>query len=159
MGLLWLYLPFLCKPQGIWGDGFENVHTGYKKIFECLSGSLAKRSLCLGPASVINCTPLSVLSFWVGLLKRGCNSSSPRQRTAFTHRISFIFSSLWMCPSLPFVTLTSWKSQAFYRMSLSLGLSDIFFYIFLWPRNFSSKNLFYWHTPTPTKWGTYEALY
>ena len=85
--------------------------------------------------------------------------SNPRQHTAFTRHISFIFSRLWMCLSLPFIILTSLKSQAFYRMSLSLGLSDIFFYIFLWPRNSSNKNLFYWHTPTPTKWGTYEALY
>ena len=31
------------------------------------SGSLAKRRLCLGPAGVINCAPLSALSFWVSL--------------------------------------------------------------------------------------------
>ena len=36
---------------------------------------LAKRRLCLGPAGVINCTPLSALSFWVSLFPgtRGYN--------------------------------------------------------------------------------------
>ena len=36
---------------------------------------LAKRRLCLGPAGVINCTPLSPLSFWVSLFpgKHGYN--------------------------------------------------------------------------------------
>ena len=29
----------------------------------CWSGSSAKRRLCLGPAGVINCAPLSALSF------------------------------------------------------------------------------------------------
>ena len=33
------------------------------KVFKNGSGSLAKRRLCLGPADVIDCTPLSVLSF------------------------------------------------------------------------------------------------
>ena len=47
------------------------------------SGSLAKRRLCLGPASVINCTPLSALSFWVSLfsLMCGCNSRRVSSRT------------------------------------------------------------------------------
>ena len=31
---------------------------------------MAKRRLCLGPSSVINCTPLSALSFWVSLFPR-----------------------------------------------------------------------------------------
>ena len=34
-----------------------------KDFHKCWSGSLAKRRLCLGPAGVINCTPLSALSF------------------------------------------------------------------------------------------------
>ena len=33
-----------------------------KDFHKCWSGSLAKR-LCLGPSGVINCTPLSALSF------------------------------------------------------------------------------------------------
>ena len=36
---------------------------GIKDFHKCWSGSLAKRRLCLGPAGVINCTPLSALSF------------------------------------------------------------------------------------------------
>ena len=38
-----------------------------KDYHKCWSGSLAKRRHCLGPTSVINCTPLSALSFWVSL--------------------------------------------------------------------------------------------
>ena len=41
-----------------------DMHTwGIKDFHKCWSGSLAKRRLCLGPAGVINCTPLSALSF------------------------------------------------------------------------------------------------
>ena len=36
---------------------------GIKDFHKCWSGSLAKRRRCLGPAGVINCTPLSALSF------------------------------------------------------------------------------------------------
>ena len=36
---------------------------GIKDFHKCWSGSLAKRRLCLGPVGVINCTPLSALSF------------------------------------------------------------------------------------------------
>ena len=54
---------------------------GIKDFHKCWSGSLAKRRLCLGPASVINCTSQSALSFWVSLFPRkrgyksiyGCN--------------------------------------------------------------------------------------
>ena len=76
MGLLWLYLPFLCKSQGIWGGGLDTYTRGIKDFHKCWMGSLAKRRLCLGPAGVINCTPLSALSFWVSLFpgKRGYNS-------------------------------------------------------------------------------------
>ena len=35
----------------------------YKVFHKNWSGSLAKRRLCLGPTGVINCTPLSALSF------------------------------------------------------------------------------------------------
>ena len=69
MGLLGLYLPFLClcKSQEIWGGGFGQIYKRYKNFHKCWSGSLAKRRLCLGPAGVINCIPLSALSFWVSL--------------------------------------------------------------------------------------------
>ena len=36
---------------------------GIKDFHKCWSGSMAKRRLCLGPAGVISCTPLSALSF------------------------------------------------------------------------------------------------
>ena len=35
---------------------------GYKRFSQMLVESLAKRRLCLGPADVMNCTPLSALS-------------------------------------------------------------------------------------------------
>ena len=72
MGLLWLYSPFLCKHQGIGVVGLDTYTWGIKDFHKCWSGSLAKRRLCLGPAGVINCTPLSVLSFWVSLLPGKC---------------------------------------------------------------------------------------
>ena len=43
------------------------------------SGSLAKRRLCLGPTSVINCTPLSALPFWVSLFPRKHGYNSVKQ--------------------------------------------------------------------------------
>ena len=48
---------------------------GIKDFHKCWSGCLAKRRLCLGPAGVINCTPLSALSFSVSLFPgmRGYN--------------------------------------------------------------------------------------
>ena len=51
---------------------------GIKDFHKCWSGPLAKRRLCLGPAGVINYTPLSALSFWVSLFprKRGCNTQT-----------------------------------------------------------------------------------
>ena len=51
---------------------------GIKDFHKCWSGSLAKRRFCLGPASVINCTPISALSFWVSLFpgEHGYNSST-----------------------------------------------------------------------------------
>ena len=43
--------------------GSDKYTGGIKDFHKCWSGSLAKRRLCLGPASVINCSPLSALSF------------------------------------------------------------------------------------------------
>ena len=43
--------------------GLDKYTWGVKDFHKCWSGSLAKRRLCLGPADVINCTPLSALSF------------------------------------------------------------------------------------------------
>ena len=56
--------------------GLDTYTWGIKDFHKCWSGSLAKRRLCLGPAGVINCTPLSALSFSVSLFprKHGYNS-------------------------------------------------------------------------------------
>ena len=72
MGLLWLDLPlFDCAGFKEFGEMGLNTYTkGIKDFHRSWSGSLAKRRLCLGPAGVINCTPLSTLSFWVGLFPR-----------------------------------------------------------------------------------------
>ena len=46
------------------GEVGSDMYTwGIKDFHKCWLGSLAKRGLCLGPAGVINCTPLSALSF------------------------------------------------------------------------------------------------
>ena len=57
--------------------GLDTYTWGIKDFHKCWSGSLAKRRLCLGPAGVINRTPLSALSFWVSLFPRtpGYNST------------------------------------------------------------------------------------
>ena len=52
---------------------------GCKRLSQMLVGSLAKRRLCLGPASVINCTPLSALSFWASLFPRNCGYNILRE--------------------------------------------------------------------------------
>ena len=43
--------------------GSDMYTWGIEGFHKCWSGSLAKRRLCLGPAGVINCVPLSALSF------------------------------------------------------------------------------------------------
>ena len=43
--------------------GSDTYTHGIKDFHKCWSGSSAKRRLCLGPAVVINCAPLSALSF------------------------------------------------------------------------------------------------
>ena len=49
------------KESGVVGS--DTYTWGIKDFHKCWSGSLAKKRLCLGPAGVINCTPLSALSF------------------------------------------------------------------------------------------------
>ena len=43
--------------------GSDTYTWGISDFHKSWLGSLAKRRLCLGPAGVINCTPLSALSF------------------------------------------------------------------------------------------------
>ena len=57
--------------------GLDTYTWGIKDFQRCWSGSLAKRRLCLGPAGVINWSPLSALSFGVSLFlgMRGYNNT------------------------------------------------------------------------------------
>ena len=57
--------------------GSDTYTWGIKDFHKCWSGSLAKRRLCLGPAGVINCTPLSALSFGVSLFPGTCGYNIP----------------------------------------------------------------------------------
>ena len=43
--------------------GSDTYTEGITDFHKCWLGSLAKRRLCLGPAGVITCTPVSALSF------------------------------------------------------------------------------------------------
>ena len=60
IGIVFSLVYVSLKEFGWW---FRHVHMGYKTFSQMVAGSLAKRRLCLGPAGVINCTPLSALSF------------------------------------------------------------------------------------------------
>ena len=64
--------------KGIGVVGLDTNTWGIKDFHKCWSGSWAKRRLCLGPTGVINCTPLSALSFRVSLFpgKHGYNTLS-----------------------------------------------------------------------------------
>ena len=65
--------------------GLDRYTWGRKDFHKCWSGSLAKRGLCLGPAGVIDCTPLSALSFWVSLCprKHGYNNGREEEELTF----------------------------------------------------------------------------
>ena len=74
IGIVFSLVYVSLKEFGVVGS---DTHTwGIKDFHKCWSESLAKRRLCLGPAGVINCTPLSALSFRVSLFPgtRGYNS-------------------------------------------------------------------------------------
>ena len=55
----WVYV----SPKEFGVVGSDMYTWGIKDFQRCWSGSLAKRRLCLGPAGVRNCTPLSASSF------------------------------------------------------------------------------------------------
>ena len=63
--------------------GSDTYTWGIKDFHKCWLGSLAKRRLCLGPA-VINCTPLSALSFCVSLFP-----GMPGYNTKHTHKHTY----------------------------------------------------------------------
>ena len=78
--------------------GSDTYTWGIKDFHKCWSGSLAKRRLCLGPAGVINCTPLSALSFSVSLFPRtrGYNTVTTKS-SAVAVVIAVIFFPLNIC--------------------------------------------------------------
>ena len=51
----------------LWNDIPKCIRFSQKLV-----GVLAKRRLCIGPAGVVNCTPLSALSFWMSLFPGMC---------------------------------------------------------------------------------------
>ena len=65
-----------------------------KDVHKRWSESLAKRRLCLGPAGVINCTPLSALSFWVSLFPRMCGYNKMANVLIVVHVLS------QLCPTV-----------------------------------------------------------
>ena len=60
-GIVFSLVDVSLKEFGVVGS--DTYTGGIKDFHKCWSGSLAKRRLSLGPAGVINCTPLSELSF------------------------------------------------------------------------------------------------
>ena len=58
--------------------GSDTYTWDIKDFHKCWSGSLAKRRLCLGPAGVINCTPLSVT---VSIISRAFQETNSLRRT------------------------------------------------------------------------------
>ena len=60
-GIVFSWVDVSLKELGVVGS--DTYTWGKKDFHKCWSGSLAKRRLCLGPAGVINFTPLFALSF------------------------------------------------------------------------------------------------
>ena len=61
IGIVFSLVDVSLKEFGVVGS--DTYTWGIKDVHKCWSGSLAKRRLHLGPIGVINCTPLSALSF------------------------------------------------------------------------------------------------
>lgn len=110
----------------------SNTYTwGIKDFHKCWLGSLAKRRLCLGPAGVINCTPLSALSFWVSLFPRirGYNSLSiylPTCLSIYLLLVSFLQVVIMVVfvQSLSHVVLFATPWTAACKASLSFTVSE-----------------------------------
>ena len=90
--------------------GSDTYTWGIKDFHKCWSGSLAKRRLCLGPASVINCTPLSALSFSVSLFPGTCGYNTMLYSTVVLSTAS-VFQTLFYC----LVVEQSWTSFLIYQ--------------------------------------------
>ena len=63
IGIVFSLVYVSLKEFGVVGSDTGGYTWGIKDFHKYWSGSLAKRRLCLGPAGVINCTPLSALYF------------------------------------------------------------------------------------------------
>ena len=73
MAITWLYLPLTFSRLGLrkLGMGAWACTLKVYKVFTKVGrGPWLKRKLFLGPAGVINCTPLSMLSFWLSFFPR-----------------------------------------------------------------------------------------
>ena len=82
MAVTWLYLPLTFSRLGLRNFGVGSwAHTlkVYKVFTKVGQGPWLKRKRCFGPASVIHCTPLSTLSFWVSLLPRAFGYNKTRE--------------------------------------------------------------------------------
>ena len=83
--------------KGIGVVGLDTYTWGIKDFHRCWLGSLAKRRLCLGPAGVINCTPLSALSFWVSLFPgKPAITAWAVSRSFVVFLVSFLFKLLFV---------------------------------------------------------------
>ena len=73
--------------------GSDMYTWGIKYFHKCWSESLAKRRLCFGRTGVINCTPLSALSFWVSLFPgmHGYNICHMGRKTPHFEETGFIW--------------------------------------------------------------------
>ena len=80
------------------------------KVSQKLVRVLAKRRLCLGLPGVINCTPLSALSFWVSLFPRTCGYTS-NEYSGLNWLVCFSLQSKGL--SRVFSSTTIWKHQFF----------------------------------------------
>ena len=67
--------------------GLDTYTWGIKDFHKCWSRSLAKRRLCLGLATVTNCTPLSALSFLVSLFPGRCGYNKNIQWAVMTQLV------------------------------------------------------------------------
>ena len=63
-GVIWIVFSLVYVSLKEFGVVGSDMYTwGIKDFHKCWLGSLARRRPCLGPAGVINRTPLSALSF------------------------------------------------------------------------------------------------
>ena len=85
--------------KGIGVVGLDMYTWGIKDFHKCWSGSLAKRRLCLGPTSVINCIPLSALSLWVSLFPRTPSYNTSTRETK--HHIQRVGELKFITPAGP----------------------------------------------------------